>query len=101
MRSERIVRFERSRAKHKKYAAIVEDRTTGKRRRLNFGDTRYGHYRDITPLKLYSHLDSNSRAQRRRYYMRHSGVPTKRQALQRFGPDAPYTPKLLAHLYLW
>ena len=60
-------RFEKSKAKGKKYAAILPD---GKR--VNFGALGYEHYKDRTPLKLYSHLDHNDSERRKRYYERHN-----------------------------
>lgn len=38
---------------------------------IQFGDVRYQHYRDITPLKLYTHLNHNDKERRHRYKIRH------------------------------
>lgn len=46
--------FRRSTRKDKKYDAVLDD---GKI--IPFGQIGYEHYRDKTPLKLYSHLDHN------------------------------------------
>ena len=54
------IKFEKSKAKGKKYAAILPD---GKR--VNFGALGYEHYKDRTPLKLYSHLDHNDPERRK------------------------------------
>ena len=64
---DRGIKFEKSKAKGKKYAAILPD---GKR--VNFGALGYEHYKDRTPLKLYSHLDHNSLERRKLYYQRHN-----------------------------
>ena len=64
---DRGIKFEKSKAKGKKYAAILPD---GKR--VNFGALGYEHYKDRTPLKLYSHLDHNDSERRKLYYQRHN-----------------------------
>jgi hypothetical protein len=38
---------------------------------VHFGDTRYQHYRDRTPLRLYSHLNHGDAARRRNFKSRH------------------------------
>jgi hypothetical protein len=56
---------------------------------IHFGDKRYQHYKDSTPLKAYSHLDHNDTKRRALYYKRH-------------GEDAkPLTAKYFSHKYLW
>ena len=95
-----IVRIERARAKHKKYTAIVRDSSTGRERRVNFGDSRYQQFRDTTPLRLYSGKDHGDAKRRRAYFMRHSGVATKDAAVKR-EKTSGITPRLLSHMYLW
>lgn len=56
---------------------------------IHFGDTRYQHFKDRTPLKMYSHLDHNDPARKRRYYQRHGTTRDKSSA------------KYWANLYLW
>ena len=75
--------IERSRAKHKKYAAILEDG-----RRVNFGDTRYEQYKDQTPLKLFSKLD-------------HLDPKRRASFLARHGPAKPYSANWLSQRFLW
>jgi hypothetical protein len=58
-------KIEKSRAKHKKYAAVFSDH------RVNFGDTRYEHFKDQTPLKLYSKLDHHDPKRRASFLARH------------------------------
>ena len=97
---ERIVKIMRPTVKKKKYTALVMDTETKKERKVSFGSKNYSQYFDSTPLKLYSannHLDKN---RRRNYFMRHSAVPTKREALAKEKGDK-ITPKYLAHFYLW
>lgn len=51
---------------HAKYRVRLPDG-----RVVQFGDTRYQHFRDRTPLRLYSHLDHGDAERRRRYRLRH------------------------------
>lgn len=44
-------KFRKSRTKNKKYDVLYKNLW------ISFGDKRYQHYEDKTPLKLYSHLD--------------------------------------------
>jgi hypothetical protein len=38
---------------------------------IQFGDKRYEQYKDVTPLKLYSHLNHLDKDRRKRYKIRH------------------------------
>ena len=98
---ETIVRIEKATAKNKKYSAFVKNKITKKIRKINFGDNRYGQYKDSTPLKLYSSKNHADKKRRKNYFTRHSGVPTKAQALAKERKNGIYTAKLLSHLYLW
>jgi hypothetical protein len=66
-----VIEIRRSQRKHRKYVAtvIIDNRI---HRNIHFGDLRYQHYRDSTPLKLYSHLDHNDYARKLRYHARHA-----------------------------
>lgn len=65
-----VFNLRQSNRKHKKYAADVFLR--GRLyRNVHFGDTRYQHYHDMTPLKLYSHLDHNDWDRKERFQARH------------------------------
>jgi len=44
---------------------------------VHFGDSRYQHYKDSTPLKAFKHLDHNDEERRRRYRQRHRAIKTK------------------------
>lgn len=55
--------------KNKKYKAIVT--IDKKQQTVHFGDVRYEHYKDSTPLKLWSHLNHNDLERRRQYHIRH------------------------------
>ena len=66
------MKFEKSTRKNKKYMVVSP---SGKK--IHFGDTRYSHYRDSTPLKLYSHLDHNDKERRKNYLKRAKGIKNK------------------------
>ena len=67
----KFIRFQKSRAKNKKYAAILQHKSTGRNVIVNFGDTRYQQYKDTTGLRLYTNLDHNDKKRRSSYRSRH------------------------------
>ena len=76
--------FKKSTHKHKKYMAKVEDEW------VHFGDTRYEHYKDSTPLKIYSHLDHGDEKRRALYKARHNATRHKK-----------YSPSWFSDVFLW
>lgn len=44
---------------------------------IHFGSIAHEHYKDSTPLKIYSHLDHNDKARRDKYRARHSKILLK------------------------
>ena len=98
---EKIIKFEKSKRKGKKYMVIVENKKTGKHRTLHFGATGYEQFKDSTPLKLYSKGNHGDPKRRRNYFNRHSGTPNKRDAVKKESRSGLYSPKLLSHIYLW
>ena len=77
-----------SKAKNKKYAAIVTD-SHGKKKTVNFGDSRFEQYRDSTNIGKYANKDHSDIKRRENYYKRH-------------GKDAvKYSAKWFSHKYLW
>jgi hypothetical protein len=54
----------------KKYNAILEE--NGKQKKIEFGDQRFQHFKDSTPLKLYSYLDHLDKKRQELYYKRHN-----------------------------
>lgn len=64
--------FTKSNRKQKKYSVITP---SGKK--IHFGNINYQHYKDSTPLKLYSHLDHNDKKRRDNYRKRHSKILLK------------------------
>ena len=99
---ERIIEFKRG-PFPKKYTAIVENRKTKKRRKINFGDRRYQQYKDRTPNKLYAKQNHGTRKRMRNYYNRHSGTPNREKAIKKEIKESNgfYTPKILSHEFLW
>lgn len=65
-----VIRLEPSTRNHKKYVAdvIIKGKLY---KNVHFGDKRYQHYRDMTPLKLYSYLDHEDMARKRAFHSRH------------------------------
>jgi len=75
--------IKKSTRKNKKYMIRYKNKW------IHFGDNRYEHYRDSTPLQLYKNLNHNDPDRRRLYYARH-------------GRDAKIgTPKYYSHKFLW
>ncbi len=67
----KLLRIEKSPSKNKKYRAdVLLDGIEYKD--VDFGDTRYEHFKDSTPLKLYSNLDHNDTNRLRLYHLRHA-----------------------------
>lgn len=87
----RLLRFEKSRNKSKKYDAILLT-PEGKEKRVSFGAIGYQQYKDSTPLKLYSHLDHGDLKRRDAYRARHGKEYIKAQK---------YSPSWLSWTYLW
>ena len=52
-------KFFKAETKNHKYR--VEFMYIGKLIKINFGHKDYQHYKDLTPLKLYSHKDHNDK----------------------------------------
>jgi hypothetical protein len=67
-----MVEFKKSTRKNKKYAARTPSGNW-----VHFGDTRFGQYKDITGLGLYSHLDHKDPKRRVAYRKRHGGIKLK------------------------
>jgi hypothetical protein len=67
----KFIEFRKSKAKHKMYAAILQNKKTGRTHTVNFGDKRYQNYQDKTGLNLYPHLIHGDPERRKRYRQRH------------------------------
>lgn len=65
-----VLNIKKSTQKNKKYMAdVIYNNKLYKN--VHFGDKRYQHYRDSTPLKLYSYLDHNDLKRKRLFHIRH------------------------------
>lgn len=84
-----FIEFQVSWRPHKKYAAVMHYRD-GTTRTVHFGDTRYQHFRDRTPLRAFAHLDHTDPARRANYKARHGSTRHVR-----------YSPSWFADKYLW
>ena len=63
--------FEKAKAKHKMYNAILVNKKTKREKRIPFGDNRYENFRDITGLDLYPQLIHGDMKRRKAYHERH------------------------------
>jgi hypothetical protein len=86
-----INNFYKSPLKHKKYRVALVNKLTCKIVLMDFGDKRYQHYKDSTPIKLYSNLDHNDKNRRRLYKARH----------KHFIKPNHYSPGYFSMKYLW
>lgn len=85
----KLLRFEVSQTKNKKYDAILRH-TTGRIKRIPFGDKRYEHFRDSTGLGIYSNLDHGDRKRQINYLKRHANTS-----------DNLYSSSYFSANYLW
>ena len=67
----KLLGYRRSKTKHKKYDAILENKKSKKINYVPFGDVRYSNYNDLTGLNLYPHLLHGDKNRRRLYRARH------------------------------
>tara|TARA_E500000318_G_scaffold111297_4_gene129361 strand:- start:865 stop:1119 length:255 start_codon:yes stop_codon:yes gene_type:complete len=65
-----------SKAKNKKYSVYVMK--DGKKKLLNFGDSRYQQFKD--KIGFYKSLDHNDPERKKRYYKRHGPATNKNTA---------------------
>ena len=98
---EKIIKFQKSPLRFKKYRATIKNKNGIKH--IDFGDNRYQQYKDSTPLKLYRKLDHNDTKRRHNYFSRHSKIKYKRLALEKEiqKSNGQYNAKILSHQYLW
>ena len=80
---EKIIKIEVSKRNGKKYMEIVKDLTTDKERKIHFGASDYQQFKDSTKLQAYSKKNHSNKERKRRYYLRHSGVENKRDAIKK------------------
>lgn len=99
---ESVLSISRSKRAGKKYVAVVAG-PNGNRRVVHFGAKGYAQFKDSTPLHAYARRDHGDYTRRERYFMRHSGVRNKREAIRKelAASNGRLTPKVLSHRFLW
>ena len=85
------MQFEKSNRKNKKYMVFYNNKW------IHFGDIRYEHYKDRTPLKIYSYLDHNDKQRRKNYLQRSMGIKSKGNLTY----NDPNSPNYYSIKYLW
>lgn len=93
MKDKNILYFEKARNPKKKYRAVLLDGTP-----VEFGSSKYQHYEDRTPLKLFSHLDHKDKIRRYNYRQRHGAILTKNGER---AVDVKYSPAWFSWFFLW
>lgn len=83
--------FLKSTRKNKKYMVYYNNKW------IHFGDIRYEHYKDRTPLKIYSYLDHNDKQRRKNYLQRSMGIKSKGNLTY----NDPNSPNYYSIKYLW
>lgn len=67
----KLLGFSKSHLSTKKYDAILKNKLNDKIKLVPFGSSKHEHFKDLTPLKLYSYLDHNNTNRKINYYKRH------------------------------
>ena len=95
---ERIISIEPSNRKGKKYMATIQGG-----RVIHFGASDYDQFKDSTDIGKYSHKNHGDIKRRKSYFLRHSGVQYKGDALKKEikKSKGKYNAKILSHLFLW
>lgn len=91
----RHIVFYKSPLKNKKYRVVFK--YDGESWYVDFGDIRYEHFKDRTPLKLYSYLDHGDPERRRNYLSRSSGIKSAGKATN----NDPMSANYWSNKYLW
>ena len=73
------------------------------RKWIHFGDSRYEQYRDSSGLGIYTHLNHGDKSRRKRYFLRHSGLSSKKEAIKKElkKSKGKLNARILSHIYLW
>lgn len=87
----KFIKFEKSKVKNKKYTAYIKNKSNDKIYKINFGDSRYEHYKDNTGSGFWSSKDHNDKERRKRYRARHLTYLNKNE----------YSPAYFSWFYLW
>ena len=89
----KVGEFRKSTQKNKKYMV-----KTPLGKIVHFGDKRYPHFEDTTPLRLYKKYDHKDPERQKNYVDRHSGVKRKDGTLV---VDDPESASYYSMRYLW
>jgi hypothetical protein len=86
------LKFEKSKSKNKKYLVILPNE-----KKINFGSLSHEHFKDTTPLKLYSNLDHNDKKRQKNYCARSAGIKNKKGKLTKNNKESAnyYSMRLL------
>ena len=87
----KLLGYRKSKTKHKKYDAILENKTTKTIHTVPFGDKKYSNYRDLTGLNLYPNLLHGDKKRRILYRARH-----KKDLKEGY-----YSPGYFSYFILW
>ena len=94
-----MIIIKKSTRKNKKYM-IYNPKTM---KYVHFGERGANHFKDVSPIRMYTNLNHNDPKRRRNYLLRHHGVSSKKEALlkEQKLKGTVYTPKYLSTLFLW
>ncbi len=82
---------------HKKYKVTIY-RNKKKYKTVQFGSVSHKHYKDTTPLKLYSDMDHYDLERKARYRKRASKIKNKNG---KYTYTIKYTPNWFSYNFLW
>ena len=90
-------KIKKSTRKNKKYMVEIDGKI------IHFGSSQHQQYKDRTKLALYKDKDHNDPKRRQNYFKRHSGVSTRREAIEKelALSNGNLNAKILSHVYLW
>jgi len=87
-----MIEFLKSTRKNKKYMVFYNNKW------IHFGDLRYEHYEDKTPLKLYSYLNHKDEKRRNNYLKRSKKIKDEKGNLTYNNKNSP---NYYSINYLW
>lgn len=91
MKDYKLINFEKSMVKNKKYNAILQNKLNSQIVKIPFGHSSYEQFKDSTGLGLYSNKDHNDPKRRQLYRQRH----------QKDIKKGYYSPGYMSMTFLW
>ena len=91
MKEYKLINFEKSLTRNKKYDAILQNKLNGRLVKVPFGDNRFEQFKDSTGLGLYSNKDHGDLKRRQLYRQRH----------QKDLKKGYYSPGFMSFYFLW